>query len=149
MDGFGSSLAATGRLYIKISMKNCFRIIFLIFLTNCLACAVSKPTYNCLAPAASINAQVYDLCLLKFSTDDIAHPKVQECYDLLAQLPNDCDNRILIKRQRCARLIENRQLQNPSLDECISSVTTEGYFVKECQYPFSQVCLAGARKQSR
>lgn len=121
---------------------------FLLVLTlSCFGCAVSGSKKGCVAPASAIKPQVYDLCLLKNETDDIANPDVQKCLSVLATLPDDCEYRLLIKKQRCARLIEGKLLENLSLDQCIASAETEGYFVKGCKYPFNEDCLKKVKKK--
>ncbi len=118
------------------------KCLFLILFCTLSGCATFSRTNKCLAPASSVYAQVEDLCLLKSDTNDIAHSEVKTCVSILGKVPDDCAHRTLIKKQRCTYLLENTVVANLSLDECISSMKTEGYVVQGCKYPFKKECMA-------
>ena len=127
-------------------MKNFLKSFLFVIIASILGCTVSKPASNCLVPSTSIIAQVYDLCFLKNSTDYMVHPGVERCHAILDDLPNDCEHRILVKKQRCVLLIERNLVTNISFDECLTALRTEGLFVKGCEYPFTDECVERVNK---
>lgn len=99
---------------------------------------------GCPAPAKALSPQAYDLCLLRNETDDIAAPEVQNCYSELMKRPDTCESRTEVKTERCRLL----NLSVP-LEKCLHATSTEGLFVKGCEYPFTSECIARVSSAAR
>ncbi len=118
-------------------------LISTVFILVCFGCVRVAKQESCAVPATSISEQAYDLCFYQFATDDIAHPGVQACYEMLASLPDDCQHRTRLKKYRCRLLFSegNQPAGGLTMDDCVASKRTEGLFVNGCEYPFSKACV--------
>ena len=115
---------------------HCLSVLIFGFAVGC-----SRTNFPCAAPAKLQSAQAYDLCFLKNQTDDIAAPSIQDCYAKLIKLSDTCDSRIEIKKERCQILSKSDEsVKLMPIENCVSSMATEGYLVKGCEYPFTLEC---------
>ena len=120
------------------------------FLTATLPSICYAESLRCEVPAQSIVSQANDFCFLQFSTDDIAHPGVEVCVSTFSALADNCENRTNLKAFRCYILQAKGLLKKEmSMEQCVSSADTEGYFVRGCEYPFQADCVARVNKGSR
>ena len=119
----------------------------LALITVLLALGCVRTDHDCLAPANSLSAQAYDLCFLQNQSDDEASPEVQDCYRKWMKLPDTCDSRTALKKERCD-LLNRSQVRARPLADCIKSLETEGYLVNGCDYPFNSECVDRVNKRA-
>lgn len=125
-------------------MKKIFKqFIILNLLLGQFALGIANGDESCRAPAKSILPQILDLCLLLNSTDDELNPGVMDCKQKYNNRENTCQNRIEIKEIRCKHLISEKLdiVKSINLDQCITSLKTEGYLTLGCELPIDEECI--------